>query len=136
MKSGLGNLLIVDDDEATTQAFARMLILEGHHVTTANNAEDGLREAEGRQLDAIILDLRMPLINGLGFLYRLRSRERHRSTPVVVVTGDYCLNDEMTEELHALGAEVRYKPLWLDDLADLARALLGAGRGGSLSLPS
>jgi DNA-binding response OmpR family regulator len=126
MRSGAGNLLIVDDDEATTQTFARLLMLEGHQVRTANNAEDGLREAEARQLDAIILDLRMPLINGLGFLYRLRARENHRSTPVVVVTGDYFLNDEMTDELHALGVEVRFKPLWLEDLADLARALLSA----------
>jgi DNA-binding response OmpR family regulator len=126
MKSGAGNLLIVDDDEATTQTFARLLMLEGHHVRTANNAEDGLREAEARHLDAIILDLRMPLINGLGFLDRLRARENHRSTPVVVVTGDYFLNDEMTDELQALGVEVRFKPLWLEDLADLARALLSA----------
>jgi two-component system chemotaxis response regulator CheY len=135
MKSGGGNLLIVDDDEATTQTFARMLMLEGHHVRTANNAEDGLREAESRELDAIILDLRMPLINGLGFLYRLRSRERHRSTPVVIVTGDYFLDDEMTEELRALGVEVRFKPLWLEELADLARALL-AGRNQGASFPS
>jgi len=126
MTSGPGNLLIVDDDEATTQTFARMLMLEGHHVRTANNAEDGLREAENRELDAIILDLRMPLINGLGFLYRLRSREHHRSTPVVVVTGDYFLDDEMAQELRALGAEVRFKPLWLEELADVARALLAS----------
>ena len=65
---------------------------------------------------------------------RLRSRERHRSTPVAVVTGDHFLNDEMAEELQALGVEVRFKPLWLEDLADLARALLSARPGDSLSL--
>jgi DNA-binding response OmpR family regulator len=135
MTSRAGNLLIVDDDQATTQTFARMLMLEGHQVRTANTAEEGLREAETHQLDAIILDLRMPLINGLGFLYRLRSREHHRSTPVVVVTGDYFVDDETTDELRALGVEVRFKPLWFEELADLARALLST-RHASAAQPS
>ena len=67
-----GRLLIVDDDEGVTQTFAGILRLEGHQVRTAGNAQDGLREAEEFRPDAIILDLRMPLVNGLGFLYRLR----------------------------------------------------------------
>lgn len=123
-----GHLLVVDDDEGVTQTFARMLMLEGHQVRTANSAEEGLREAESTDLDAIILDLRMPFINGLGFLYRLRERQRHRETPVVIVTGDYCLDDSVTSELRDLGVEVRFKPLWLDDLVDLARELLGEKR--------
>jgi DNA-binding response OmpR family regulator len=125
---GTGHLLIVDDDKAVTQTFARMLTLDGHHVRTANSAEDGLRQAESSELDAIILDLRMPLINGLGFLYRLRARERDHHTPVVIVTGDYALDDDVTAELKDLGAEVRFKPLWLEDLVDLARALLRESR--------
>ena len=52
-------ILIVDDDEGVTQTFARMLRLEGYHVRTAINAENGLREAEDCHPDAIILDLRM-----------------------------------------------------------------------------
>ena len=67
-----GRLLIVDDDEGVTQTFAGILRLEGHQVRTAQNAFEGLREVESFRPDAIILDFRMPLINGLGFLYRLR----------------------------------------------------------------
>ena len=121
-----GSVLIVDDDAGVTQTFAQMLTIEGHHVRTANNAEDALRETELVDLDAIILDLRMPFINGLGFLYRLRTRERHRSTPVVIVTGDYSLDESTFAELHNLGAEVRFKPLWLEELVDLARTLVSA----------
>jgi DNA-binding response OmpR family regulator len=106
-----------------------MLMLEGHHVRTANNAEDGLREAEARQLDAIILDLRMPLINGLGFLYRLREREGCQHTPVAIVTADYTLDDSIPRELAELGAELHFKPLWLEDVVDLAHSLLGSEDG-------
>jgi DNA-binding response OmpR family regulator len=117
-------ILIVDDDEGVTQTFARMLRLEGYQVHTAMNAETGLRQAERAHPDAIILDLRMPLVDGLGFLRRLRSQLEHRGTPVAIVTGDYFLDDAVANELRDLGAELRFKPMWLEDLVTLARTLL------------
>ena len=117
-------ILIVDDDEGVTQTFARMLRLEGYQVRTAVSAETGLREAAQSHPDAIILDLRMPLVDGLGFLRRLRARDDQRSTPVAIVTGDYFLDDSVSTELRELGAELRFKPLWLEDLVGLARNLL------------
>lgn len=117
-------ILIVDDDEGVTQTFARMLRLEGYQVRTAVSAEKGLQEAEESHPDAIILDLRMPLVDGLGFLRRLRQRDEHSSTPVAIVTGDYFLDDAVSTELRELGAELRFKPLWLEDLVGLARNLL------------
>ncbi len=117
-------ILIVDDDEGVTQTFARMLRLEGFSVRTAVTAENGLREAASARPDAIILDLRMPLVDGLGFLRRLRASEISKGTPVAIVTGDYFLEDEVSAELRALGAELRFKPLWLEDLVGLARNLL------------
>jgi DNA-binding response OmpR family regulator len=125
-QSGTRKILIVDDDEGVTQTFARMLRLEGYQVRTAVNAETGLREARDNRPDAIILDLRMPLVDGLGFLRQLRARAEQRSTPVAIVTGDYFLDDAVSTELHELGAELRFKPLWLEDLVGLARNLLQA----------
>jgi two-component system OmpR family response regulator len=117
-------ILIVDDDEGVTQTFARMLRLEGYQVRTAVSAETGLQEAKASAPDAIILDLRMPLVDGLGFLRRLRERDEQRTTPVAIVTGDYFLDDSVSAELRELGAELRFKPLWLEDLVGLARNLL------------
>jgi DNA-binding response OmpR family regulator len=117
-------ILIVDDDEGVMQTFARMLSLEGYQVRTAANAEKGLAEAAESHPDAIILDLRMPLVDGLGFLRRLRARDDQRQTPVAIVTGDYFLEDSVSNELQELGAELRFKPLWLEDLVGLARNLL------------
>src|ERR1700682_5329940 len=91
----VGRLLIVDDDDSTIETFARILTLEGYEVRTATSAESGLREIESGYPDAIILDLRMPFINGLGLLYRLRAVQSQRQTPVVVVTGDQCLDDSV-----------------------------------------
>jgi two-component system, OmpR family, response regulator PrrA len=119
-----GRILVVDDDEGVTTTFARMLRLEGFDVRTALNGEMGLLEASKSRPDAIILDLRMPLLDGLRFLRRLRADHEHRDVRVAIVTGDYFLDDDIAAELRQLGAEVKFKPLWLDDLVGLARNLL------------
>jgi CheY-like chemotaxis protein len=66
----------------------------------------------------------MPLVDGLGFLRELRSQQDQRHTPVAIVTGDYFLDDDISSELRLLGAELKFKPLWLEDLVGLARNLL------------
>jgi DNA-binding response OmpR family regulator len=117
-------ILIVDDDPSVTETFERMLRLEGYHVVTALSAEAGLNQAERANPNAVILDLRMPLVDGLQFLRQLRTKEALAKMPVAIVTGDYFLDDAVAKELRALGAEVRFKPLWLEDLVALARNLL------------
>ena len=77
-------------------------------------------------------------MGGLEFLRNLRADPRSRALPVGIVTGDYFLKDEVLAELSALGATVRYKPLWMDDLAALTETLLaphaGTGRRSMTSL--
>jgi DNA-binding response OmpR family regulator len=123
-RQGGETILVVDDNEAVTQIFAQMLRFEGYRVRTALDAESGLREAAASHLDAIILDLRMPVLDGLGFLRRLRSTPTPRVTPAAIVTGDYFVDDAVSAALRALGAELTYKPLWLEDLVALTRMLL------------
>jgi CheY-like chemotaxis protein len=116
-------ILVIDDDQTVRETFATALHREGFNVRTAMNAENGLREASSSHADAIILDLRMPLINGIGFLYRLRNWDEHRNTPVAIVTGAV-VDDSMQAELNELGAELRFKPLWLEDVVELAHHLV------------
>ena len=119
-------ILIVDDDMAVADTFARMLKLEGFSVATALSAEAGLELAENVLPDAIIVDMRMPITNGLQFLRQVRSKSRLVEIPVAIVTGDYFLSESMQYELKALGASIRFKPLWLEDLLALARTLVSA----------
>ena len=101
-----------------------MLRLEGYQVYTATSGDAGLVEAERHTPDAVVLDLRMPLVDGLEFLRQLRTRAILRSTPVMVVTGDYLIDDRTTSVLQQLGARVAFKPLWIDDLTKIVRELL------------
>ena len=47
-----------------------------------------------------------------------------RNCDVAIVTGDYFLDDAVSNELRQLGAELKFKPMWLEDLVGLARTLL------------
>jgi len=117
-------ILIVDDDRSVTDTFARILRFEGFEVATAVNAEAGLELADNVRPNAIILDMRMPITNGLQFLRRVRAKPHLLHVPVAIVTGDYFLPDPLQQELRTLGASIRFKPLWLDDLVALAKTLV------------
>jgi CheY-like chemotaxis protein len=117
------HILIVDDDVAVSKTLARMLALAGHEVTQASSAEIGLQAAAERQPAAILVDLRMPNMTGIEFLRRLRQDAGLREVPVALITGDYFLESPMLAEIKALGATVHYKPLWLDDITQLAKRL-------------
>ena len=103
-ESAIKTILIVDDDRSVADTFARMLKLEGFEVATAINAEAGLELADSVRPNAIILDMRMPITNGLQFLRMVRSKPHLVEVPV--------------------GASIRFKPLWLDDLIALAKTLV------------
>lgn len=117
-------VLIVDDDDIVRHTFAQILRSEGYQVRTAKNADSGLRRAADCRPDAIVLDFRMPVLNGLGSLRKLRGVEAQLDIPVAIITGDYFLDDQVTAELEALGAVLYFKPLWLEDLVALVDELL------------
>jgi DNA-binding response OmpR family regulator len=117
-------VLIVDDDPAVVATFARMLRLQGYEVVTALDAQTALREVEAVHPDAVLLDLRMPLTDGLTFLRQLREKEGDRHTPVAVVTGDYFVDEATKHELNNLESDLYLKPLWFDDLIAITRRLI------------
>jgi len=120
----MAHVLIVDDDPAVGLTLSRMLETDGHQVIREETAAGGLDRAERDRPQALIVDMRMPGLGGLAFLRALRQGPGGASVPVAVLTGDYFLKDEALAELAALGAVVRYKPVWLDDLTALMRELL------------
>jgi CheY-like chemotaxis protein len=119
-------ILIVDDDRSVAETFSRILKLEGFEVVSASSAEAGLEIADNVQPDAILLDMRMPITNGLQFLRMVRTKPQLANIPVAIVTGDYFLADHIQHELRTLGATIRFKPMYLEDLLTLARTMVSA----------
>lgn len=117
-------ILVIDDNVNLARGFAAGLRRNGYRVNVAHTAEDGRKLADADHPALIVVDFRMPFINGAGFLYRLRACPKYKDTPVLVVTGAV-VDDEMRGELADLSAVLRFKPLGLSDLLADVAALLG-----------
>src|SRR5258707_4894100 len=121
-------ILIVDDDETVLQTFAKALSLEGYEVRTAASPLIGLQEAVETPPDAILLDLRMPFVNGIGFLYRLRAQAAHRHTPVAIITGGSTPHRPAQAPILPLDAGLLFQALSPERVLRVARALLAQPR--------
>jgi DNA-binding response OmpR family regulator len=118
-------VLIVDDDTTTADVYAHMLTLDGYRVLKAYSAAEALIETAIERPDVVILDLRMPMMDGLGLLERWRVDEHLKDMRVVIVTGDYFIEDDIVDRLRVLGADLRYKPLWAEDLVGILTSHAG-----------
>ena len=117
-------VLILDDDEGVRLTFSRALLLEGYTVQVATTASEALQQVARERPDAIFLDLKMPLVNGVGFLYRLREDPRNHAIAVGVITGVLAVDDATADDLVKLSAQIWHKPLSIEDVQDIARRLL------------
>lgn len=94
----MATILLVEDDPDIREPLSEILHEERYTVLTAGHGGEGLSVLSSLCTlpDVILLDLRMPVMDGREFLVRLRSRPEWRSIPVVVYTGtpDFCPPDE------------------------------------------
>ncbi|HUP27063.1 MAG TPA: response regulator [Chloroflexia bacterium] len=79
-----GPILVVDDDPDLLSTVSEILEFEGYPVERASNGEEGLRVIERARPGLILLDMRMPVLNGWDFARILREREIY--LPILVMT--------------------------------------------------
>jgi DNA-binding response OmpR family regulator len=80
-------VLVVDDDPAARKPLARLLIAEGYEVECAADAGVAMAKVLARWPDLILLDVAIPRMDGLTFLWRIRETSAGRGVPVIVISG-------------------------------------------------
>jgi two-component system nitrogen regulation response regulator GlnG len=80
----MSRILIVDDEVSICWAFRESLADDGHQVEVAASVEEGLRIAEASPLDAVVLDVRLPGIDGLTAMSAFR--DRIGTAPLIIIT--------------------------------------------------
>ena len=117
------HVLIVDDNPDVAATLAALLRLDGHAATTAGNGHAALTLLElPPPPDVIVLDLRMPGMDGVEFLKRLRGRSEWVKIPVVVVTAT---TGDVDEAL--MGTAVIRKPVEPPALIDALKSAVLKG---------
>lgn len=79
-------ILIVEDERALTKVLSYNLEREGYDTVVAHDGQEGLRKAQTQPFDLVILDLMLPIVNGLDVCRALRAGEATRSVPIVMLT--------------------------------------------------
>ncbi len=79
-------VLFVEDDPTVAQMYRLKLELDGYQVTMAKDGEEGLRLASEVDPDIVFLDIRLPKVDGFAVLEGLRSFDRTRNVPVVILS--------------------------------------------------
>lgn len=81
------HVLLVEDQERAAQGLQELLTLQGFRVTCAPDGPSGLHAARSAQLDAIVLDIRLPGMDGFAVCRALRQDDSTRHIPIVMLTG-------------------------------------------------
>lgn len=115
------NVLVVDDDPAVSGALDRALRLEGYDVALALDGPGALETIAVRPPDAVVLDIGLPVIDGLEVCRRLRAAGN--DTPVLMLTARDAINDRV-QGLDAGADDYLVKPFALAELLARLRALL------------
>ncbi len=113
--------LIVDDDEDLRELLGLALSEEGFSVETACDGLDALERLRARRCDVLLVDLRMPRMNGLELMDALKREPSLAGIPVVVITGDTVQGQEA---LAAGASALLRKPF---DVSDAVAAILQHG---------
>jgi two-component system phosphate regulon response regulator PhoB len=79
-------ILIIEDERALTEVLTYNLQREGYETILAHDGQEGLRKAQTLLPDLILLDLMLPVLNGLEVCRELRASERTRAIPIVMLT--------------------------------------------------
>ncbi|MBJ6120833.1 response regulator [Sphingomonas mollis] len=129
------NVLFIEDDRMNRRVVRDMLGVAGAAMAEAESAEEGLTRIDEGDYQVILIDLRMPGMDGITAIGHIRSRGDDKGrVPIIVVTADTAL--DLRARCLAAGADdVIFKPVAMDDLFEAMGKVLakGAEDGGVIA---
>lgn len=117
-------ILVVDDEKAMLRQISVLLEGLGYRPVTARNALEGMRLVGMDEPDLVILDIRMPRLDGFEFLRSLRESPKTKQLPVIIVSA--LSNPESRLKASEMGV-VKYlvKPYEAEELIGAVKSLIG-----------
>lgn len=117
------NILIVEDESHVRQMVARLLVKNDYDVREAVDGLDGLRALEDYRPDLIIVDVMMPILDGLTFTKALKNRRETRGIPVIFLTAKSDPHT-MIEGINVGAKFYVTKPFQIEDVLSKVRRVL------------
>jgi DNA-binding response OmpR family regulator len=120
-------ILLIDDDEDLRNLLGIYLKMSGYEVFHANHGQEGKEQLQTLIPELIILDMMMPVLDGMGFLKWLRndSQQSQRNIPVLALTGRSKKDTKtIVEDLGA--TDIVFKPCDPQEIVDRSQKILGS----------
>lgn len=117
-------ILLVEDTEDNRFMMRRLLEMSGYQITEATNGEEAVRLAQSVRPQLILMDLSLPVIDGLAATRAIRKLEGFKDTPIVAVSA-HDTSDFQKEALAAGCNSYITKPIDFSQLESLIARLLG-----------
>ena len=114
-------ILVVDDERQIRDLLKEFLSNQAYEVILAANGKEGIELAAGENPDAILLDLKMPEINGIEVCKRLKEESKTQFIPIIVITGYV---DNKITAIEAGADDFVHKPIDLTELAFRVKSIL------------
>ncbi|PKN40485.1 MAG: hybrid sensor histidine kinase/response regulator, partial [Deltaproteobacteria bacterium HGW-Deltaproteobacteria-18] len=109
--------LLAEDDETTVFSISRLLEKSGHSVTVAHNGQEALEMHEMNDFDLILMDVSMPVMDGIEACQRIRGsgNSRKRDVPIIALTA-YAMAGDKEKFLAAGMSDYIAKPVQVEEL--------------------
>jgi len=130
-------ILITEDDAVTRVSLKRLLEKAGHSVGVAVDGADALRILEQEQFDLILMDIQMPVMDGVEATRAIRFKDRFeaiRDIPIIAVTA-YAMSGDRDKILGAGMTDYISKPVDIDALKTIIAKVMGNEQDGVLTQP-
>jgi len=108
-------ILVVDDERILLETLGRLLSKEGYQVTTTDNSYDALDMVKKEFFDLIILDIRMPDMDGISLLKEIRKIQTEGEKSMVIIITGYASEDVPIKAIKLGVDDYIMKPFELDD---------------------
>ena len=116
MSEPIANILIVDDDVKTLMAMEALLAAPGRNIVLAGSGREALRQLLKQDFALILLDVRMPDIDGFETASMIRQNERFRYTPIIFLSAVDTLDEDVVRGVASGAVDYLFKPVMPDVL--------------------
>jgi len=116
----LPHLVVVDDEPSIREICVDVLSSEGYEVSTADNGREAVDLLASEPADLVLMDIMMPVMDGVAACKLIRENEQTRDIPVVIMSASNNIHSRISE-LQCVASAVVPKPFDFDQLLDTVR---------------
>ena len=120
------NILVIDDEELVIESLRRLLKKDGYNPVVVQDGKSALEKIKEMDFDLIVSDVRMPEMDGVEIIKRIREylkQAKKKPVPEILITG-YSSEDTLKEIRELKVADYIYKPFDIIDFLDIVKKYL------------